>query len=172
MTERRYPAGGSACLRVYRRIVYAALVSLLFVGCSDLKTYPNTLEKNLRIQTVTRSGSVLSKVRARVDIYRVDPACRLDYEGSIGLDEPVRAVGIPTDRPSYLVFTFASSTFLGGTTSATSQEALIEPRSGYRYDVDVSYEDDIYNVVVRERSPRKNAARELALVDLRACNKR
>jgi hypothetical protein len=171
VTDRQKNVEGVVQLRRFPCALCVALAIVLCVGCSDLKTYPNTLEKNLRIQTVTRSGSVFSNVRARVDIYRVGPACRLDYEGTVDLDEPVRAVGIPTNRPSYLVFTFASSTFLGGTNSATSQETLLEPRPGYRYDIDASYEDNIYNVVVRERSPRRTAARELALTDLRACKK-
>lgn len=158
-------------IAVRYRVICASLTLVLCVACSNVKTYPNTLDKNLRVQTVTRSGSAFSKVRASVDIYRVDTACRLAYEGTVDLDEPTRAIGVPTNRPSYLVFTFASSTFLGGTSSATSQETLLEPRPGYRYDIDVRYDDNIYNVVVRERSPRGTAARELALTDLRACKK-
>jgi len=154
------------------RVICASLTLVLCVGCSDVKTYPNTLDKNLRVQTVTRSGSAFSKVRASVDIYRVDAGCQLAYEGTVDLDEPTRGIGIPTNRLSYLVFTFASSTLLGGTSSATSQETLLEPRRGYRYDIDVNYEDNIYNVVMRERSPRANIVRELALTDLRACKKR
>jgi len=154
------------------RAVYASLALVLLIGCSGVKTYPNTLEKNLQIQTVTRSDSVFSKVRASVDIYRVDPECQLAYEGTVDLDAPTRAVGIPATRRSYLVFTFASSTFLGGANSATSQETLLEPRPGYRYDIDVMYEDNIYNVVVRERYSRKNTVRELPLADLRTCKKR
>ena len=172
MTDRQRNVERVVHLRRFRDALCVALAIVLCVGCSDLKTYPNTLEKNLRVQTVTRSGSVFSDVRARVDIYQIDPACRLDYEGTVDLDEPTRAIGIPTNRPSYLVFTFASSSFLGGTNSATSQETLLEPRPGYRYDIDVRYEDNIYNVVVRERSPRRTAARELALKDLRTCKKR
>lgn len=49
---------------------------------------------------------------------------------------------------------------------------LLKPRIGRRYDIDVIYEDDIYNVVVREKPPRKNAAREIELTDLSACKAR
>jgi len=155
----------------YRALCVLLVLGISF-GCSNIKTYPNVLDKNLQIRTVTQSGSVLSKVRARIDVYGVDAGCKLAYEGTVDLNEPTIAVGIPVDRPSYLVFVFASSTFLAGTTSATSQETLIQPQPRYRYDIDVSYEDNIYNVIVRERSPRKSTARELALADLRACKKR
>jgi hypothetical protein len=151
-----------------RRAFGALLALTLFAGCSGLKTYPNTLEKNLQVRTVTKSRSMFSKVRARLDIYRVDAPCRLKYEGTVDLDNPTSAVGIPPGRLSYLAFTFASSVFLGGTQSATSQGTLLTPRAGYRYDIDVSYQNDIYNVVLRERAPRRNAGREIALASLDA----
>lgn len=154
-------------------VVGAAVLTLaLLASCSGVKTYPNTLEKNLEIRTVTKSGSIFGKVRASVDVYRVDAHCRLEYEGTVDLDRPVLAVGIPAERPSYLAFNFASSAFLGGARSATSQETLLTPRAGYRYDIDVRYADDIYNVVLRERAPRKNGTRELAITGLDACKAR
>lgn len=152
-----------------RRVVFAVLALGLLAGCSGIKTYANTPEKNLRIRTVTKSGSIFSKVRATVDIYRVDAGCKLKYEGTVNLDSPVLGVGIPAQRLSYLAFNFASSAFLGGTTNATSQGTLLRPRVGYRYNVDVSYADDIYNVVIRERSAHGSAAREIALTGLDAC---
>jgi hypothetical protein len=154
------------CLVGWRRVLGPVLVLTLLAGCSGLKVYPNNLAKNLQIRTVTKSGSIFSKVRARVDVYRIEAPCRLEYEGTVDLDRPVVAVGIPTGRPSYLAFVFASSVFLGGNQSATTQETLLAPRVGYRYDVDVSYENDIYNVVLRERAPRGNAGREIAIASL------
>lgn len=151
------------------RVTFAVLALSLLAGCSGIKTYPNTLEKNLRIRTATNSGSIFSKVRATVNIYRVDAGCKLKYEGTVNLNSPVLGVGIPAQQLSYLAFNFASSTFLGGTTNATSQGTLLKPRAGYRYDVDVSYADDIYNVVIRESSAHGSAGREIALTRLDAC---
>lgn len=150
----------------WHRVLGAVMTVALLAGCSELKVYPNDLEKNLRIRTVTKSGSIFSKVRARVDVYRIDAPCRLQYEGTVDLDRPVVAVGIPPGRPSYLAFVFASSVFLGGSQSATTHETLFTPRVGYRYDADVSYENDIYNVVLRERAPRGNGGREIAIARL------
>ncbi len=145
------------------------LVVGLLVGCSGIKPYPNTLEKNLQIRTETKSGSIFSKVRSAVGIYRVDEQCRIEYQGTVNLDEPLVPVGIPADRLSYLVFAFASSSLLANARSTISQETLLKPRAGYSYLIAVSYQDDIYNVIVREDHPRKGISREIELQGLDAC---
>jgi hypothetical protein len=145
------------------------LAVALLAGCSGLKPYPSTLEPNLRIRTETKSGSVFSGVRAAVGVYRVDERCQIEYQGTVDLDKPIVSVGLPAGRPSYLVFGFASSSFLGGSRSTVSQETLLMPRAGYSYDIEASYKDDIYNVVIREVHPRTGASRAIALQHLSAC---
>ena len=143
----------------------------LAAGCSGLKPYPNTLAPNLQIRTEAKSGSVFSSVRADVGIYRVDPQCRIEYQGTVDLDKPTVAVGIPADRPSYLVFGFSSASFLGGTRSSISQETLLRPRPGYSYDIEATYKDDLYNVVIREVHPASGARRTIDLQPLSACGR-
>lgn len=152
-----------------RCTVCVALAVGLFAGCSGIRPYSNTLEKNLHIRTATKSGSIFSTVRAAVSIYRVDEQCRIEYQGTVDLDEPLVLVGIAPDRLSYLMFGFASSSFFANARSTISQETLLKPRAGYRYDITVSYKDDIYNVVVREHHPRKAASRDIELKGLDAC---
>lgn len=155
-----------------RRMSFVLLLAVgLLTGCSGLKPYPNTLEPNLQIRTETKSGSVFSGVRAAVGVYGVDARCQLEYQGTVDLDRPLVAVGIPADRASYLVFGFASSSFLGGTRSTISQETLLQPRPGYSYDVEASYKDDLYNVVIREVHRRTGASRAIELQHLSACRR-
>ena len=49
------------------RLLGTLLAAGLLAGCSGIKTYPDTLPKNLHIRTET-SGSLLSKVRAAVHL--------------------------------------------------------------------------------------------------------
>ncbi len=140
-----------------------ALAVGLLGGCSGMKPYPNSLEPNLQIRTETKSGSVFSGVRAAVGIHRVDERCQIEYLGTVDLDKPTVAVGIPADRASYLVFDFASSSFLGGTRSRITQETVLRPRPGYSYEIVASYKDDIYNVVIREVHPGTGASRAIEL---------
>lgn len=135
-----------------------------------IKPYPNTLEKNLFIRTETKSGSILSTVRTAVNVYRVDPSCRAQYEGTIELNSPSVSVGIASGRPSYLVFNFASFSSLANVSSTISHDTLLTPRAGYIYDVKVNYVDDIYGVMIRETHPQGLLSREIERRDLSLCN--
>jgi len=143
-----------ACTAV-RLIAWAALAASVLTGCSGLKPYAEGPEKNLHVRTQTASGSAFSSVRASVDVYRVERGCVAEYEGTLALDSADMTMGVPSGRPSYLVFRFASSGFLGGSNSTISYEALVTPRPGSIYDVRVRYVDNIYNVAIRDEAGRQ-----------------
>jgi hypothetical protein len=157
--------------RIFKWHIAGLLLVGFLTGCSGIKSYPNTLAKNLHIQTETDSGSLISNVRAAVNIYGVDASCQLEYQGTVDLDESSIAVGVPSDRSSYLVFDFASSSFLANSRSTVSYETLLEPVAGYNYDIEVSYADDIYNVEIRETHPFKSVNRDVERKQLSACKK-
>lgn len=158
--------GASALIRN----VAAALVSaVVLAGCSGVRPYPNTLEKNVVIRTATDSGSIFSKVAAAVDIFSVTSGCETEYLGTVDLDRPSVAVGVPADQLSYMVFVFSSSSFFGSSRSTISHETLLQARAGYSYDVRVSYMDDIYNVAINEQGPRNPGGRKIALRDISVC---
>ena len=156
--------------RSWRASSVALLVGLL-TGCSGIKTYPNGLDKNLLVHTSTDSASIFSRVRASLSISRVDARCRIQYEGTVDLDKSSVPVGIPADRWSYLVFDFASSGLFANS-SATAQATLLRPRPGYRYDVEVTYRDDLYNVVIRESRTGTDHKQDITLKQLDTCQPR
>ena len=154
----------------YGRALGVMLLIGLFAGCSGIKPYPNQLEKNLQVRTSTDSGSIFSSVRASLSILRVDAQCRTEYEGTVDLRNGPAEVGVPVDRWSYLVFDFSSSGLFSGS-STTKQATLLKPRAGYRYDVEVSYRGDMYNVVIREGRSGTSAGREVTLRGMDACDR-
>jgi len=90
-------------IQIRALVNYAVLTLLgacLLAGCSGIKPYPNTFEKNIEIRTKTDSR-FLAKVRAVVDIYSVDADCQTMYQGTIDLDKTAVAIGIPTDRVTW-----------------------------------------------------------------------
>ena len=93
-------------------LMFCAASLLLLPACSGIKTYENSLNKNLHVHTATDSGLWFSRLRAAVEIHRVGEDCVLDYEGTVQLADPKIDIGIPPQRWSYLVFVFASSSFL------------------------------------------------------------
>lgn len=154
------------------RIAVPLLGAALLAGCSSLKTYPDTSPKNLFVKTEARSDSAFSRVRVAVHIHEVDASCRTTYLGTVQLDEPSVAIGIPPGRLSYLEFNFSGSSFLGGSSSNISYDTLLRPRAGYRYDASARYADGIYNVVIRESNPRRPAGRAILRRGLSECGRR
>jgi hypothetical protein len=152
-----------------RYVAGVLLAAVLLAGCSGLRPYPNNLEKNLVIRTETDSGSIFSKVRAEVDIFRVKADCKTEYQGTVKLNGPSIKVGIPPDRLSYIVFVFSNSSFLASSRSTMSHETLLKTRAGFSYDIRVSYIDDIYNLTITEKHPRKPKGREIDIRDISAC---
>jgi hypothetical protein len=151
------------------RAAPALLAVALLAACSSLKPYPGGSPENVVVTSAIESGSFFSSMRGSVHIHELDTGCRTSYLGTVKLDQPKVALGLPADRASYLVFVFEGSSFLGGSSSSSSSAAVLKPRPGYRYDVAVSYRDSIYNVVLRESDPRRGSSRELARQDPRGC---
>lgn len=147
-----------------------ALITL-FSGCAQVKHYPNTLARNVHVHTRTDTGSMFSSVEASLHVYDVDASCKPHYLGVMALDAPNVDVGLTPDQRAYLVFGFDSSSWLASSNTSINQETLLTPRRGYSYDIDVSYIDDLYNVVIHE-TDRGGHRREIDTQRLSACQPR
>ena len=152
------------------RLNYIVLLftACFITACSGLKTYHSDLENNLQIKTQTDSGSIFSSMQAAVDIHKVNPDCSTEYAGTIQLDDSSKVLGIPAGRSSYLVFVFEKSGFFSAETS-TSYNTLIRPRNGYQYIAEVSYQENIYNVIINELDPGNRKSREIETRGMYAC---
>jgi hypothetical protein len=132
-----------------------------------MRTYPNTLPKNLRVTTEVESRTV-----AEFDVHRVNSRCEMDHQGRVYLDNRVTEVGIPVEETIYLDFIFASKSFLSSSTSVTRYSTLLTPRAGYDYQAEVKYIKGIYGVVIRETRKGSSTSRVVDRVPLGACKAR
>ena len=135
-------------------------------GCSNVKPYKITSPGNLSLKAKTDSD-----VKAAVDIYSVDKACKLTYQGTVDVGNKFKKVGIPMNKPSYLVINFSKSSFWSGQSSNMSQEALLTAKKGYRYQIDMSYVDYIYDIQVKRIHRKSGKSRAIELAGLGACGK-
>lgn len=145
------------------------LVPALLAGCSGIKTYSESLPKNMHVTTRVDSGSAVKSAVAEFDIHRVNARCETDYLGRVYLDSPAIEVGIPVDELIYLDFIFASKAFMSTTTSAVRYQTIFTPRRGYQYHAKVDYDKGIYNVVIREKRPGGSTGRIIEHTPLRGC---
>ena len=127
------------------RSAAAALLAAVLAACGSTSPYRYEGEKNLEVRPD------LSRARASLHIHRIDAQCRTQYEGSLALDGPVE-LALPSGRSSLLIVGFDTSSFFGGARS-TARRYVLNPRSGYRYRLDVRYKDDIYDVSAMEIPP-------------------
>ena len=150
-------------------MVLALWTASLLLGCSSAKPYASTANKNLHLRTFTDASSLFSSLHAAVDMYRVGLDCRTDYEGTVQLNRSTTDVGIPSNQWVHLVFAFASASFWGNRRSLITYDTLLKPRPGYRYEMTVSYKNDMYNVVIREIQPNRSIGLELERISLPTC---
>ena len=143
----------------------------LLAGCSGIRTYPNQLDKNFFIQTTVDSGSIISTINATLDIYDVNKTCQASYVGTVKLNQNNTEVGIVPGKTSYISVRFDKGGFLSNSSCHITYETLIKPRKEYRYEVNVRYVDDIYNVeIVEKRSPGLKG-HEVPIYPLNECKK-
>jgi hypothetical protein len=138
------------------RWLLGAVAFGLLAACAGHRPYSAGYDRNLSLRTSVDSGT-----RAAMDVYSVDTQCRAQLEGRVALDAPRVEVGLPQDRASLLVFEFAGSGFLGSRRTSITTQALLVPRAGRRYEAQVRYKDNIYNVELKEIDTRSGASREV-----------
>jgi hypothetical protein len=141
----------------------AVVLAALVAGCSGLKTYPTDPGGNLAVRT-----QMDGNVRGALHIHRLDGRCQTQYQGTVQLDRPAVSLALPAGQPSYLVVTFDTSSFLGGSRS-TSVGALLTPRPGSTYELAARYRESIYDLALSESDSRTRQRRALPRRELEAC---
>jgi len=133
-------------------------------GCSTTKIYKDVLSHNLEVNSETDS------VETTLDIYSVGAQCESEYLGTVALDRSSIELGIAIEKPSYLSVGFASSSFWSSSSGFISYDFTLLPRKAFRYEVDVSYIDNIYNVIVYEVGQFTGEKREMEAAELWNCH--
>lgn len=142
------------------RLAAALLVLplVLAAGCAGTRPYPGEGQANLAVRTALENG-----VRAKLHVHRVLADCSTEYRGSVDLDRPLVELALPPEAQAYVVVTYDTSSFFGGSRS-TSAGTLLRPRAGQSYELSVAYRDAVYSLSLRD-----GAGRELPRRDLGAC---
>jgi hypothetical protein len=136
-----------------RKFASVGLLAIAVSGCSGLKEYPSTGDRNLLVRTKV-SGSFSTKVEAFLHVYRLQGSCNLEYLGTVELNRDEIRLGISPRQPTYLKFVFATSARFANSSSILPYSVVLTPRPDAQYTADASYVDRIYNVAVREIGPR------------------
>lgn len=128
------------------------VVALIFLGgCSGISAYHSAPDHNLTVYTQARSTALFTRVRTALDIYSVRADCKLRYQGTLQLNRPAVALGVPVRQRSLLVFRFDRAAYLAGTSAEITDATLFTPEPSDRYTANVRYAHGIYDVHLRAR---------------------
>jgi len=141
------------------------LVVGFLVGCSSLRTYSDSLTKNLVVSLDKNSDS---GVKGRVDIYLLDKHCQGPYQGSTWFEKTPKKIGIKENRQTLLSFNYLLSDWLTGKHSIIT-DAVIKARSGYRYEAKLSYIDSAYETFLYEINRRTGKRKTINIVGIHGC---
>ena len=155
--------------RGLRGLVATLLLCAVAASCAGTRSYQATPDNNLRFTTKVESGSLMSSVRASAHIHSIDGNCRTNYEGTIRLEKETYVTGVDVNRPSYLVLSFDSSSFLSNSRSSINYATILMPRRGHDYKIAVIYVDDTYNAIIHEVNRGNGRQRELQQMPLDTC---
>ena len=151
-----------------RFLAWSLILCALLTGCSNLKTYRSSGEKNMLVRVKNEGGGFFSSTRPDVNIFSVDAACETQYLGTVELDAPRIEIGLPVGQTVLIEFVFSKST-LGGSQAMTAVELMTTPRKGARYEFDVSYLRNGYAATGVEFDPGQAKGREMEYRRLRDC---
>lgn len=146
----------------FRRSVLLVIVAGAASACSSMHPYTSSAPENLTVKPDIRTGS------ARMHVYEVDNTCNMSYRGTVELDAPKVKVGIPVNKPSYLVFNFTDSSLFTGD-SSVSYDMYLTTRTAYHYDIAVSYADSMYGATIHEQDSRGGGRKEMPRAVPKAC---
>ena|SRR6267154_3559067 len=147
------------------RMAHWALLALpLAAGCSGVKPYPNTSEKNAVVHVKTDSASFFSRRQVDLGVYTVDTSkCTAHYLGNVRLENGPLELALPVGETVLLTYFFSR----GNSTSAI--EMMTPTRKGYRYEFEVSYVENSYGTTGVELAPGQTRGREIEHRRFRDC---
>lgn len=155
--------------------VYTLLMSILLVilvsGCSSIKYYPNTLDKNMNVTvTVAESGSFFQDIETYFHVYTLDNQCTQEHLGVVDIPDSEVEVGIEVGKRQVIEVAFeVGGNFMSSSTSVTRADAIITPRKDYYYQVNASYDDGIYDMEVFEKKSRQSKGKAIKVIPAYDC---
>ena len=151
-----------------RFLAWSSICCALLVGCSSIKTYQSSGEKNMRVRVENAGGGFFSSTRPDAHIFSVDAACEEKYLGTVELGGPIVEFSLPVGQTVLIEFVFHNSA-LGGQQAPTVVEMMATPRTGTRYEFEVSFLRNGYMATATEFQPGQTTGRQMELQRLRDC---
>lgn len=148
------------------RYLLLCLAALLFSGCSDIKTYQDTPDKNLHVHVKLKDDD--ERITGYLNLFAETSKCHFDYVGSVELNKSVVDIGLPPGKNLQMTFDVTRSSILGGTHDMKLSAAL-RVRAGYNYYAKFSWVDGMYDLKMFESLPHRSSMRKIPVDPSNGC---
>lgn len=146
-------------------VVWCFLIGMM-AGCSSMPKYPNSHAINVSVNlTMDDAGSKFSSYKAYASIKRINKGCVSEHLGYVKLAQGENLIGLPVNNTIY----FAVELMHGraNVSSTMDRGGVIRAVPGLQYEVDVNYQDAMYDFRLYEVSDSKR--KSLPLIPEGAC---
>ena len=124
--------------------IAAVLAAAFLAGCAVSTPYPNTRAKNLTVN-LNMEGSLFASEEVVLGVNDIEEDCTLDYQGEVELSPGANEVGLAPGQRTYLQVSIAQDhMFLRD--SVQTRGTLLTPASNRRYEMEVAYVDDMFDL--------------------------
>ena len=151
-------------INMIRKLLFYTLTSILLLlnGCSSSAgVYQQQGKKNLVVNVKADSSTYL-------EVYELDGVCDKRLKGEVKLHNGINKFALINNKQYYLRINFTTLSLLSGSQNITLG-AYVRPKSNYMYIMDVSYENDMYDVEISKKNLRNHKVTNMTLKPLETC---
>ena len=139
------------------RLILLASFCVVVIACASAPRYQNSNIKNVTINlSLGGTASMIKSIEAFGKISDLNKSCNRKYLGYVNLSKGSNHIGLDVGKMTYLEVSISRSHF--GSSSSFSLGTVIVPKKNVIYEIDASYEDDMFDFRIYEviNSKRKN----------------
>ncbi|KPV41928.1 hypothetical protein AN478_00045 [Thiohalorhabdus denitrificans] len=142
-------------IRFFALLAAASVLS----GCAT--TYnPDAYDKNLTVNLNFEDRSLFASEDALLGVNDIAEGCTNDYKGDVTLSEGANEVGLAPNQETYLKVVLSQEHMFLRDWS-TSRGTLLTPAPGQKYELDVAYADDMFDMRLYRVTPSGREEMEL-----------
>jgi hypothetical protein len=153
----------------YISLTIAGLFLIFASGCSSVKNYNSTPDKNFSLRVKIEDKNVEAEVYILGGLKECEGKGDLPALGRVELQQGETEIGLVPDKLYLLKIYFNTKNFFGDEIANTLQRALIIPKAGKKYRVNLNYAEKMYDVSIFEMDTKNSVGKRIPIVPYNMC---
>jgi len=153
----------------YLLLLIAGLFLFVASGCSSVKKYTSTPDKNFSVRSKIEDKNVDAEVYILGGLKECEGKGDLPALGRVELQQGETEFGLAPDKLYLLKIYFNTKNFFGDEIANTLQRALIIPKPGNKYRINLNYAEKMYDISIFEMDTKSSVGRRIPIVPYNTC---